>query len=184
VAEWVIDTNILIVATTAQLGHPPEIMLRKGNKVPVEAAEDLEAVFSWLEAINRDKEALIVLDQPYGLIEEEYSHNIKKHEYGRMVIANKLSQGLYRRVDVEVDNDGIATILHDAAEKNPNIVKDPADRRMVAAAVEAGAPIANACDTDWLDLLADGTLETLGIRVHHVIEKWCRDTWERKRAKP
>jgi predicted nucleic acid-binding protein len=180
VADWVIDTNVLIVATTADRGgRPPHLMERAKEDVPVKTVDDLEAVFTWLQAIRQDKQAHVVLDFPHNLIQTEYSHKILKEEYGRKVIAEKLSRCQYRMVEVERDENGDALIMHDAAHR----VTDAADRRMVAAALESGAPIANACDTDWLDLLDNGTLAELGIAVHHVIESWCQAEWKRKHGK-
>jgi hypothetical protein len=95
-----------------------------------------------------------------------------------MVIAEKLSKGQYKAVEVLKDGEGYALILHDSARE----VFDREDRKMVAAALEAGSAIANACDTDWCELEHTGTLGRLGVRVHHVIEAWCRAEWQRKRA--
>ena len=175
--RWVIDTNVLIVATTFELGHPPLLMLRDKETVPVETEEDLAAVFAWLQALRKDKDAHIVLDYPHNFIQREYANKILKTEYGRMVIGEKLSKCQYESVEVDKDEHGEPLLLHDAAEK----VTDRADRRMVAAALESGAPIANACDTDWLDLLHNGTLAELGVSVHHLIEVWCHAEWERKK---
>lgn len=178
-SKWVIDTNVLIVATTASKRRPPRQIEKRGETVPVNTEDELQAVFSWLDGINKDPHAHIVLDFPHNMIEDEYGKKIDKDEFGRMVIANKLSRCQYFPVFAEPDEHGDAIILHDAAEK----VKDRADRRMVAAALESGAPIANACDTDWLDLLHNGTLAELGISVHHIIEAWCREEWARVKAR-
>lgn len=174
-AEWVIDTNVLIVATMAQQGRPPAGC----DDVPVASAQDQEAVFTWLETVNRDPNIHVIIDFPHRLIEGEYSNKIQKHEYGRMVIANKISRGQCRFVEVEKDDGGYGLILHDCAEE----VFDREDRKMVAAALEAGVPIVNACDTDWVELLERGTLGRLDIKVHQLLEAWCRKEWERKRAK-
>ncbi|MBZ5708109.1 hypothetical protein [Nannocystis pusilla] len=178
-AEWVIDTNVLIIATTAQQGRPPRRIANDENPVPVTTEKELWEVFSWLEAVNKDPSTYVVLDVLHHFIEKEYSNKIEKDEYGRMVIANKLTKCHYRPVYVEPDENGDPWIPHDAGHK----VFDHADRRMVAAAVESGAPIANACDTDWLDLLHDGTLAELGISVHQIIEVWCREEWARVKAR-
>lgn len=178
-AEWVVDTNVLLVATRAALGRPPRALARRGEDVPVTAIEDLQAVYDWLQAL-RSSEDHVVLDIPNDLIKGEYANKLDKTEYGRMVIAEKLTKGQYRAVEVLSDDEGIGIILHDAADE----VFDRQDRKMVAAALEAGSAIANACDTDWCELEHRGTLGRLGVTVHHVIETWCRTEWERKRKAP
>jgi hypothetical protein len=96
-----------------------------------------------------------------------------------MVIAEKLSRGQCRFVEVERADDDCALIRHgDAVE-----VFDREDRKMVAAALESKAPIANACDTDWVELEVRGTVAKLGFDVHYVIEAWCRAEWKRKSTK-
>jgi uncharacterized protein YfeS len=177
VAEWVVDTNVLIVATRAVLGRPPRKLERRGEDVPVASAADLETVYSWLETLRRTPDAIVVLDLPHHLIEGEYAKKLDKNEYGRMVIAEKLTKGQYRPVEVERDGDGHALILHACADE----IFDREDRKMVAAALEAQAAIANACDTDWCELEQLGSLGRLGVTVHHVIETWCRSEWQRKR---
>jgi len=178
VANWVVDTNVLLVATRAVLGRPPRQLARRGEDVPVRGEEELQAVYLWLEAIRRSPEEFVVLDVPHDLIKGEYANKLDKSEYGRMVIAEKLTKGQYKAVEVQPDGDGHALILHDAVDE----VFDREDRKMVAAALESGAAIANACDTDWCELEHTGTLSRLGVRVHHVIELWCRAEWQRKRA--
>lgn len=177
-ADWVVDTNVLLVATRAVLGGPPRQLARRGEDVPVRSDEELQAVYLWLEAIRRSHEEFVVLDVPHDLIKGEYANKLAKSEYGRMVIAEKLTKGQYKPAEVEPDGDGHALILHAAADE----VFDREDRKMVAAALESGAAIANACDTDWCELEHTGTLGRLGVRVHHVIEVWCRAEWQRKRA--
>jgi len=180
VVDWVVDTNVLLVATRAVLGRPPSVLERRGEDVPVTAVADQQAVFAWLEAVRRSAEQRVVIDIPNDLIKGEYGNKLDKSEYGRMVIAEKLTKGQYKAVEVVSDGDGHAQILHDSADE----VFDREDRKMVAAALEAGAAIANACDTDWCELEHRGTLARLGVRVHHVIEAWCRAEWQRKRAAP
>lgn len=177
-ADWVVDTNVLLVATRAVLGRPPMALERRGEDVPVTDTADLQAVYLWLETVRRSREACVVLDVPNDLIKGEYANKLAKSEYGRMVIAEKLSKGQYKTVEVLKDGDGYALILHDSAGE----VFDREDRKMVAAALEVGSAIANACDTDWCELEHTGTLGRLGVRVHHVIEVWCRAEWQRKRA--
>ncbi len=177
-AEWVVDTNVLIVATRAVLGKPPRQMARRGEDVPVKDDADLQAVFEWLQGIRHSSDEKVVIDPPYDLIKSEYGKKLDKDEYGRMVIAEKLSKGQCRFVEIERDGNGHAVIQHAAAEE----VFDREDRKMVAAAMEAQAPIANACDTDWCELEARGALGRLGVSVHHLIGPWCRAEWQRKRS--
>lgn len=177
-AEWVIDTNVLLVATCHVLGCPPRQLRIRGEDVPVTDVDDRKAVYDWLQAVRRSPDDIVVLDMPHDLIKGEYANKLDKSEYGRMVIAEKLSKGQYRPVEIEPDENGHALILHECAEE----LFDLEDRKMVAAALEAQAPIANACDTDWCELEHRGTLGRLGIAVHHVLEIWCRSAWQRKRA--
>jgi hypothetical protein len=175
VAEWVIDTNVLLVATRAQLGRAPRRLAARGEDVPVADPEAQAKVFEWLKTLRQDRDEVVV-DLPHDLIKAEYARKLDKDEYGRMVIADLMSRGRCKFVEVEVDENEHALVLHDAGSE----VTDLEDRKMVAAALESGAPIANACDTDWMDLEARGTLERLGISVVHVIEAWCRAEWKRK----
>lgn len=176
--EWVLDTNVLLVATRAVLGRPPRHLARRGEDVPVTSNAELQAVYNWLEALRRAPDAYVVLDMPHDLIKGEYANKLEKDEYGRMVIAEKLTRGHYRPVEVEVDENGHALILHKCAGD----IFDLEDRKMVAAAIEASVAIVNACDTDWCELEHRGSLERLGLVVHHLIEAWCRAEWDRKRA--
>lgn len=177
-ADWVVDTNVLLVATRAVLGRPPRALERRGEDVPVTAIADMQAVYIWLEAVRRSADECVVLDIPNDLIKTEYANKLDKSEYGRMVIAEKLTKGQYKAAEVARDANGHALILHDNAEE----VFDREDRKMVAAALESGSAIANACDTDWCELEHTGALGRLGVRVHHLIEAWCRAEWQRKRA--
>lgn len=177
-SRWVVDTNVLLVATRAHLGEPPRKLKRRGEDVPVKDAANLEAVFNWLASLNSSSDAL-VLDMPYDRIRDEYANKLEKDEYGRMVVANKLSRGQCHFSEVEYDHNDHALIPHEQGVH----VSDTSDRKMVAAAMDARAPIANACDTDWCDLEHDGVLEKLGVEVHHVIEDWCRAEWQRKKAR-
>ncbi len=176
--DWVVDTNVLLVATRAVLGRPPRALEQRGEDVPVAAAADQQAVYDWLEAVRRSPQECVVLDCIHDLIKSEYANKLDKNEYGRMVIAEKLTKGQYRAVEVLCDDDGYAIILHEHAEE----VFDREDRKMVAAALEANSAIANACDTDWCELEHRGTLTLIGVNVHHIIEEWCRAEWQRKRA--
>ena len=177
-ADWVVDTNVLLVATRAVLGGPPRLLARRGEDVPVTATADCEAVYRWLEAVRRSPDERVVIDYPNDLIKGEYGKKLDKSEYGRMVIAEKLTRGQVKVVEVLKDAEGYAVIQHENASE----VFDREDRKMVAAAMESGAAIANACDTDWCELEHTGTLGRLGVKVHHVIETWCRSEWQRKRA--
>lgn len=177
-ADWVIDTNVLLVATRAVMGRPPRWLERRGADVPVTDIADQQAVYLWLEAVRRSSEACVVLDTPHDLTKGEYANKLAKSEYGRMVIAEKLTRGQYKVVEVLVDGNGDALIQHDSADE----VYDRADRKMVAAALQSGSVIVNACDTDWCELEHTGALGRLGVHVHHVIEAWCRAEWQRKRA--
>lgn len=134
-------------------------------------------VFLWLAAVRKSKDEIVVLDRPHDLIKAEYSRNLNKEDYGRMVIAEKLPRGQCRWVEMEPDDNGHAMILHDAGEE----VKDREDRKMVAAALESGASIVNASDTDWCELEHCGTLGRLGIKVTHLLHELCQGWWERKR---
>ena len=177
-SEYVVDTNVLLVATCFEIGAPPEQLRRRGEDVPVTRVADQEEVFAWLERLRKDPHGIIVLDEPEDQIQSEYRNKLSKKEYGRMVVAEKLTKGQVRWVTVDMDSDGHGVIPHGAADE----VFDRADRKMVAAAVVSGAPIVNACDTDWLDLHESGALARLGVSVVHVIEPWCRAEWLRKKA--
>src|SRR4051794_14970967 len=97
--DWVVDTNVLLVATRAVLGRPPIALERRGEDVPVTEIADLHAVYLWLEAVRRSSDVYVVLDVPDDLIKGEYANKLAKSEYGRMVIAEKLSKGQYKSVE-------------------------------------------------------------------------------------
>ncbi len=175
-ADWVIDTNVLLVATRAQLGRPPRKLADRGEDVPVGDPETQEQVFKWLKSLREAQDEIVIIDIPHGLIKGEYARKLDGDEYGRMVVADLMSRGRCRFVEVEVDGNHHALVLHEWG----NDVTDREDRKMVAAALESGAAIANACDTDWMELEARGTLSRLGVSVVHVAEAWCRTAWRRK----
>ena len=178
-ADWVVDTNVLLVATCAHLGRPPRYLARRGKDVPVEEGEHRQAVFEWVRQLRESRTDKVVIDTIHRFIQDEYANKLDKDEYGRMVIAHKISRGQCIYVEIEKDEQEDAEVQHPAGEE----VVDKADRRMVTAALESGTPIANACDTDWYDLEKGGTLGRLGISVTQLIHDWCHGEWQRKKTK-
>jgi hypothetical protein len=169
VARWVVDTNVLIVASAADPSSP---FAQTGTHVPI---VEQEAVFRWVQALRKEPDDVVVIDMPHRLIPGEYANKLSKDDYGRRVMMEKLSRGECEFAEVDKDVDGHGVILGDAGAK----IFDLQDRKMVAAAEASGAPIANACDTDWCQLEQEGVLAELNVTVTHLLDAWIWPEYKR-----
>lgn len=173
----VVDTNVLIVASAADDGSP-----FRDDATPVEEAVLRQQVLAWLQAFEVDPERHAVFDYDW-LICREYQNKLTEQDYGFLALMRKRDHNQVAWVSLQVDHDGHA-VLEDALSA---AVTDLADRKMVAAALAAGADhhvcrLTNACDTDWLDC-ADA-LAAHGVEVEHLIDEWLRRKWQAMHGLP
>ena len=171
-ADYIIDTNVLLVASAQHLGS-----LFKDSDVPV---EQRKIVLDWLMAFRADGQGKVVLDQ-FFKIWEEYNNKMTGQDIGLLVVTEKLQSSLLRTVDIAYDEHGHGCL----PAKLEKVVHDQSDRKFVAVAwidrSQGGeSTIVNAVDSDWADW--EERLKPFGIAVRHLIDDLYRD-WQRKRAK-
>jgi hypothetical protein len=167
-ARYVVDTNVLIAASAANPIDPKDI-----DATPRDP--DLRRqVWQWLDAFSTS-ESKIVLDTE-GKIYEEYLHKLGFNDFGIQVVMDKWSTAAVDNVNVAYDasENGVLPITL------TQVVHDLADRKMVAAAIEAKhlhgeAPIAFAGDTDWHGW--EDALKRHGVELEPIIEAWSRATY-------
>ena len=141
--DHIIDSNVLLVAGAQHPGSP-----FKDSDVP---AEQKQKVLNWLIKFREDTQRRVVLDGLWK-IWAEYRHQMTSQDLGLLVVTEKLQSSLIRFVDVAYNKHGHGCLPPDLEE----VVKDPSDRKFVAAALIdlAGggqSTIINAVDTDWCD---------------------------------
>jgi len=177
----IIDTNVLIMATAGSLGgKAPAAMAARGETVGCDDLSLQTRLWDWLKAFRHDPERKLVLDFPRLTIKQEYANKLGKDEFGMRVVLEKISRGEYERVDLTYSPNG-SELVAELPDELQAVVHDLGDRKLVAAAMESGAAIHNATDTDWYDWQAP--LEDVGVFVVHLIEDWSRPLWESKKAK-
>jgi len=169
----VVDTNVLIVASAADEASPFD-----AEATPVDETALREQVLGWLEAFEADPLRHAVLDVDWHIC-TEYHHKLSEQDYGWLAMMHKIDHDQVAWVELEVDADGHAVL---PADLEP-AVADLADRKMVAAALQAmqlGHPckLTNASDTDWLDCQA--ALTTAGLDVENLLPDWLRARWQTK----
>ncbi len=171
--DYIIDTNVLLVASAQHPGSP-----FKGSNAP---PEQMQAVLNWLMAFRKNGRLKVVLD-PYLKhgIWEEYHRKMTGQDIGLMVVMEKLQ--FARFVDIEFDGNGHACLPHDLEK----VIHDPADRKFVAVAwtdLSEGeeSSIINAVDTDWC--VWEKALKRAGITVTHLIEGLCERTRQKRAAR-
>jgi hypothetical protein len=161
----VVDTNVLIVASAADDGSPFQ-----PDATPIEEAQLRQQVLNWLMAFEQDPQRHLVLDY-HWLIAGEYQNKLSEQNYGWLAIMAKHDKGQVIWVGFELDDAGDAILKEPLA----SAVTDRADRKMVAAVLEAqqqghSCHLVNACDTDWLD--CEAALNSAGIEVQHLLREW------------
>lgn len=169
----VVDTNVLIVASAADDGS-----FFRPDATPVQEADLRDDVLKWLQAFETDPERHVVLDYNWHIC-GEYQNKLTDQDYGWLAIMSKQDRGQVEWVDVQVDEGGYGLLEDHHAE----VVHDMADRKMVAAALEAQATgqtcqITVACDTDWIDW--EDHLAGHGLNVEYLLEDWLRTKWRAK----
>jgi len=172
----VVDTNVLIVASAADLTSP-----FGPDDTPVDDPALRQQVLEWLNAFELDEQRHAVLDWGWAIF-GEYKNKLTDQDYGVLALMAKRDRNEVVWVNVELDAHGDAVL--DAALSAA--VTDRADRKMVAGAIASLAQqhackLTNACDTDWFDCAV--AVQARGVEFEHLIEAWLRTKWAAKKAK-
>src|SRR5262249_2917178 len=115
VADHVVDTNVLIVASASDAQWPPS-----KNHVPV---AERRIVHAWLKAFAADAERRLVLDYK-RLIYKEYMNKLTDQDFGVHQIRKKLERAAFVFVKYE----------REYAEVPEGLAKfDNSDKKLVAA---------------------------------------------------
>lgn len=163
--RYVVDTNVLIAASAGDPVHPKDI-----DATPQEPERRFE-VWTWLSEFQSN-ESRLVLDSA-GKIYEEYCKKLGFNDFGRQVVMDKWSTARVDDVKVDYDRDGHGVLEPDLQA----VVRDDADRKLVAAALEARTHFGEGCiafagDTDWHDW--EVALVEAGLLLEPIIEAWSR----------
>jgi hypothetical protein len=170
-ARYVVDTNVLIAASAIDADSPVA-----QDATPSDPALRLK-VWRWMERF-RESNSHLVLDGQGG-IEEEYSHKLGFNDFGRQVVIYKHSTSAVDLVEVLYDGNGDG-ILNEPLQ---TLVHDRADRKMVAAAIDAlvkhgECAIAFAGDSDWHGW--EGGLRAAGLELKPIIPEWSEAKYAEK----
>lgn len=156
-ADHVIDTNVLLVASAADPGSP-----FSDTHVPV---PERKIVFDWLVAFRKNDRRL-VLDSLWKIY-KEYLKKMTAQDYGLQVVHEKM-RAAFRQVEIQCATDGMVMV---PAEFN---ALDSDDRKFLAVALadEGRSTIVNATDPDWFAI--EQECDANGIVVDQLIETWLR----------
>jgi hypothetical protein len=170
--RYVVDTNVLIAASSADTIHPIDI-----DATPKEPELRLQ-IWAWLKAF-RESDNRLVLDLQ-GKILEEYRKKLGFNDFGIQVVMHKWSTCAVDDVSLEFDAGGHGVLPMSLVP----IVHDLEDRKMVAACIEAmnrhgACRIAFAGDTDWHDW--EDALADHGVNLLPIIEEWSRQRHAEKK---
>lgn len=174
--RYVIDTNVLIAASAVHAVAHGNRLAPQREVTPCDPALQRK-VCRWLAGFENSASRL-VLDIAGG-INAEYHNKLEFNDYGIQVVMNKINRGQVDLVTVEYDENGDGIV----PQPLDDVVKDLADRKMLAAALEAlnlpgSSAIAYAGDTDWLDWELE--LIKTGLVLEPIIESWARAKHEAK----
>jgi len=165
-ADCVVDTNVLLVASAA---HPYSPF----DDCDI-APAGRQAVLDWVMAFRRAARRKLVLDEVFKIY-EEYRNKMTDQDLGLQVVHEKMQQAL-RQVRIEYDRNGYAQV--------PPAFRsfDPSDRKFLAALLHdvSGIRLVNATDTDWLEI--EDELAAAGATVEHILQDWLRAKYEEKQA--
>ena len=169
--RYVVDTNVLIAASAVDANSP-----LAGEATPSDP-ELRQKVWSWLDTF-RTSNSHMVLDGEGG-IEKEYKHKVGFNDFGRQVVIHKYSTCAVDLVEVLYDANGDGVL----DEPLQTVVHDRADRKMVAAALDAlnslgGCAIAFAGESDWHGW--EHYLMTAGLELEPIIPEWSRAKYQEK----
>ncbi len=170
-ARYVVDTNVLIAASSADPVHPTNI-----DATPEDPALR-QKVWEWLDQFNISASRL-VLDTA-NRIYDEYCRKLGFNDYGRQVVINKWSTLAADNVPVEYDDNGDGVLPATLAP----VIHDRADRKMVAAALASYGTFGEGCvafagDTDWHGW--ESALAEHGVILEPIIEAWSRRKYAEK----
>lgn len=170
-ARYVVDTNVLVAASSADPSRPKDI-----DATPEDPAMR-QIIWQWLTEFDESNSHL-VLDEAGKIYDEYYGcKDLGFNSFGIQVVMHKWSTAATDSVFVAYDSDGHGML---PATLAPTI-HDTADRKMVAAALESKAPVAFAGDTDWHDW--ETVLRQHGVTLEPIIETWSRAKWKEKKRK-
>ena len=157
-SDHVVDTNVLLVASAADLRSP-----FGDTHVP---ANERKVVLDWLSAFRNGGESLVV-DNSFRIY-NEYRNKLTDQDFGLHVVHEKMTKSNFRQARVDYQEDGTAIIPDDLAEL------DRSDRKFLAAALaDSGrSSIVNATDTDWLAV--EEPCRRHGVVVEQLIGDWLR----------
>lgn len=159
----VVDTNVLVVATAAELAWTRP-------RIPTNDPAVIQRVFEWVVAFRMDAERQLVMDFPSKTILLEYKNNLPDFQcFGRRVVQHKFDTGALSIVDLDYwmnGNEAVA-VLPTGTDR---YFHDLGDRKMVAAAYEAATPIVNATDGDWTEPDVVAGLRVLGVTVVQLLD--------------
>jgi hypothetical protein len=169
--RYLVDTNVLIAASAAMARQRGETLLSHHLEVTPDDPALQARVLAWLEDFAASPTRL-VLDTA-GAINIEYHRKLDFHDYGIQVLMWKLSREEVDRVEIDFDADGNGIV----PQPLDDVVHDLADRKMVAAALQAlslpgTSAIAFAGDTDWHDW--EPQLTRTGLTLLPLIPEWSR----------
>ncbi len=175
-ARFIVDTNVLIAASAAS-----SVGLDLDDVTPKDPALR-NTVHAWLKKFEA-ADYLWILDYQ-GSIRREYdkSRYLDESSYGMMVFIKKwdFCETDFVSIDIDVHGHGV---LPDSLVP---VIHDMADRKMVAAALEAErvlgkCPIAFAGDTDWHGW--ETVLTQHGVQLEPIIEIWSRQKYAEKQVR-
>ncbi|WP_437576916.1 hypothetical protein [Sorangium sp. So ce887] len=164
-ADHVVDTNVLIVASAADPASP-----FKDTHVP---ANERRIVFAWLRDFRGDHGRRLIMDRARGLL-HEYKKKLTAQDYGLVVAMEKLRTAAF----VSVEYDGEYAVVPEGLARFDN-----SDKKLVAAHLahrsDGGqSTIVNACDTDWHE--HEEALSAEGVIVEQLLPGWCQREFWRK----
>lgn len=165
-ADHILDTNVLIVASAAD----PTSRFSDSD-LPLHLQQQ---VFEWLAALRADETRRLVWDDAFNIY-DEYRNKLTDQDYGLQVIRAKMISA--RFINIELDNDGIATVPNEFSSF------DPSDRKFLAVLLADNhhSTMVNATDTDWLEI--EAALENQGHTVEHLVEPWLRAKFAEKQSR-
>ncbi|NJL29100.1 MAG: hypothetical protein HC897_15055 [Thermoanaerobaculia bacterium] len=165
-ADHIIDTNVLLVASAANSASP-----FTDSDLPGELQTH---VLNWLTAFRLDTTRAMVWDTTWTIY-SEYRRKLTDQDYGLQVVHEKLDSA--RFVAIELDDDSNATVPVEFSSF------DRSDRKFLAVllADEEKSTLINATDTDWLEIEDD--LRAAGVTVEHLLEDWLRTKRAEKKSR-
>ena len=127
-------------------------------------------VLKWVKAFRNDPSRQLVMDGEHSILSEYKSRgNMPDFQhFGRQVVHHKFSTNAIRWVALKYWNNGDERVAH-LPENVESLLHDLGDRKMVAAAAAAEAPIVNACDSDWTNENEQKALELMGVTVVQIL---------------